>query len=173
MTLIEVMVTVFILAVGLLGMAGLQARLQQSEMEAYQRSQALMLLQDMASRLATNRNSADLYEAATSAAASGAACPTNTATQVDRDASEWCNALQGAGETSGSSKAGAMIGGRGCVEATGNPGEYMITVAWQGLNPLSAPPASVACGKDLYDGGVCSGDLCRRVVTTIVRVASL
>ena len=41
---------------------------------------------------------------------------------------------------------------------------------------VSVPPASVACGKDSYDGPVgstCSGDLCRRVVTTIVRVDTL
>ncbi len=55
------MVTVLILTVGLLGMAGLQSRLQVSEMEAYQRSQALLLLNDMASRLASNRNDAGSY----------------------------------------------------------------------------------------------------------------
>jgi type IV pilus assembly protein PilV len=176
LSLIEVMVTVFILAVGLLGMAGLQSRLQQSEMEAYQRSQALLLLNDMAQRIVTNRNSAASYVTATSGVgASLANCPTTTTTQQQRDTGEWCEALKGAAETSSGSKVGAMIGGRGCVESLGS-GEYMVTVAWQGLIPLTAPPASVACGKDSYDGpsgAACSGDLCRRVVTTIVRVATL
>lgn len=172
-SLIEVMVTVFILAVGLLGMAGLQSRLQQSEMEAYQRSQALLLLNDMAQRIASNRNAAASYVTATTGVGvSLANCPTTTATQQQRDTGEWCEALKGAGETSSGSKVGAMIGGRGCVESLGGD-EYMITVAWQGLAPLVAPPASVACGKDSYDGSGCSGDLCRRVVTTIVRVATL
>lgn len=174
MTLIEVLVTIFILAVGLLGMAGLQSRLQQSEMEAYQRSQALMLLQDMANRIAVNRNAAASYVTSTSGIGGvGATCPTSATTQQQRDISEWCNALQGAGETSGTSKVGAMIGGRGCVESLGG-GEYLLTVAWQGNVPLSAPPASVACGADSYDNATnCAGDICRRVVTTIVRVATL
>ena len=60
-SLIEVMVTVVILTFGLLGLAGLQSRLQLSEMEAYQRSQALILLDDMASRVTTNRNAASTY----------------------------------------------------------------------------------------------------------------
>ena len=173
-SLIEVMVTVFILTVGLLGMAGLQSRLQQSEMEAYQRSQALLLLNDMAQRIASNRNAAASYVTATTGVGvSLANCPTTTATQQERDRGEWCEALKGAGEISSESKVGAMVGGRGCVESIGG-GEYMITVAWQGLIPLTAPPASVACGKDSYDGGTaCTDDLCRRVVTTIVRVASL
>jgi type IV pilus assembly protein PilV len=57
-TLLEVLVTLVILAIGLLGLAGLQTRLQVSEMEAYQRSQALILLNDMASRIASNRANA-------------------------------------------------------------------------------------------------------------------
>ena len=45
----------------LLGLAGLQARLQILQSEAYQRAQALMLLKDMAGRIANNRNDADEY----------------------------------------------------------------------------------------------------------------
>jgi type IV pilus assembly protein PilV len=174
-SLIEVLVTLVILAIGLLGVAGMQARLQQSEMEAYQRSQALLLLDDMANRLAANRNAAASYVAATAAAAAGSTCPASVATQLQRDASEWCNALQGAGETSGSTNVGAMLGGRGCVQALGS-GEYLLTVAWQGMGPLTAPPAGVTCGANAYNGATgaaCHDDLCRRVVTTIVRVASL
>lgn len=168
-SLIEVMVAVFILTVGLLGMAGLQSRLQQSEMEAYQRSQALMLLDDMANRLATNRNNAASYITSTSGIGTG----TNCASQALKDLEEWCNSLQGAAESSGSNKVGAMLGGRGCVESIA-ANTYLITVAWQGLSPIAAPPENVACGADSYDGGTnCTGDLCRRVVTTLVRVADL
>jgi type IV pilus assembly protein PilV len=102
-------------------------------------------------------------------------CPTNPATRPEIDAAEWCQALQGAAElTSTSDKVGAMVGGRGCVESLPD-NEYMITVAWQGLSPVSAPPGSVACGRGDYDeeGSECFHDRCRRVVTTIVRIASL
>ncbi len=176
LTLIEVLVTILILSIGLLGMAGLQSRLQQSEMEAYQRSQALLLLNDMANRIATNRNNAASYVTGTSSPLGvGMVCPTSTSTSKEIDFGEWCNALQGAGETSGTSKLGVMLGGRGCVESLGG-GEYLVTVAWQGLIPLAAPPSGVACGANSYDGAAgssCTGDLCRRVVTTIVRVATL
>lgn len=171
--LLEVLITIVILAVGLLGLAGLQMRLQVSEMESYQRAQALILLNDMASRIATNRNAAASY-VTVDALGAGMGCPTSTSTQKDRDTSEWCNALQGAAETSGANNVGAMIGGRGCVDSIG-ASEYMVTIAWQGLVPISAPPASVTCGQNLYDasGAECVSDLCRRVVTTIVRIATL
>jgi type IV pilus assembly protein PilV len=53
--------------------------------------------------------------------------------------------------------------------------EYLVTIAWQGLVPISAPPNGVSCGKDLYDttGTRCVGDLCRRTVTTLVRIGAL
>jgi type IV pilus assembly protein PilV len=175
LTLIELMVTVVILSVGLLGMAALQSRLQQSEMEAYQRSQALILLQDMASRIAVNRRQAADYVTndVVGVGGAGAACPTATATQQQRDMAEWCAALQGAGETSGLNRVGAMIGGRGCVEQLAG-GEYLITVAWQGNVPLMAPSAGLTCGEDLYSNDTnCVGDICRRVVTTLLRVAPL
>lgn len=177
-SLIEVLITIVILAIGLLGLAGLQTRLQSSEMEAYQRTQALILLNDMASRVATNRANAVSYvTGATSPLGAGMTCPTASSTRQQIDAGEWCNALQGAGETVSSSNVGAMIGGRGCVESVaGATGEYLITVAWQGMTPLDPPPDSVACGKNNYNGGTgsgCASDRCRRTVTTIVRIGDL
>lgn len=167
-SMIEVLVTIVILAIGLLGLAGLQSRLQVSEMEAYQRAQALILLQDMASRLAANRGNAAAYvTGANNALGSGANCA-----NFAGDLAEWCDALQGAAETSTAGNVGAMVGGRGCVEDMGGD-EYLITVAWQGLTPISAPPNNIACGQGSYDGGNCAGDTCRRIVTTIVRIADL
>ena len=177
-TLIEVLVTILILSIGLLGVAGLQSRLQMSEMEAYQRSQALLLLNDMAGRMAANRNAAASYvTGASSPVGIGSTCTTSTSSRKDIDMGEWCNALQGAAESlisgGATNKVGAMVGARGCIENLGDS-KYMITVAWQGLGPISAPPSSVACGVDLYDGGTnCTNDLCRRAVTTLVRIADL
>jgi type IV pilus assembly protein PilV len=176
-SMIEVLVTIVILAFGLLGLVGLQTRLQVSEMEAYQRTQALILLEDMANRIASNRTAAASYVTA-SPLGTGMACPATVATTADRDLGEWCNGLQGAGETKTSApttRVGAFVGGRGCVQSLGS-GEYMVTVAWQGLTPMSAPPASVSCGVNSYNGGTgspCTGDLCRRVLTTVVRIATL
>lgn len=176
-SMIEVLVTIVIIAFGLLGIAGLQVRLQMSEMESYQRSQALLLLNDMANRIATNRSDAASYvTTAANPMGEGMVCPTTTVTVAQRDLGEWCNAMQGAGETtnSGASKVRALVGGRGCVESVGS--DYLVTVVWQGRTPLTAPPASVACGANSYNaasGSPCVNDLCRRPVTTLVRIAAL
>jgi type IV pilus assembly protein PilV len=167
-TLIEVLVTMVIIAFGLLGMAGLQVRMQVSELESYQRSQALLLLSDMANRIAANRNNAASYVTATG---TGETCASGTST-AQVDLREWCQALQGTNVQDGSVNKGAMVGGRGCV-AQLSANEYMVTVAWQGMVPISAPPASVTCGANQYDGAQCADDKCRRVVTTLVRIAGL
>src|SRR6267143_676693 len=60
-TLLEVLVSLVILVFGLLGLIGLQARTQIATFESYQRGQALILVQDMADRLATNRGAASCY----------------------------------------------------------------------------------------------------------------
>lgn len=181
-SMIEVLVTIVIIAFGLLGIAGLQVRLQMSEMESYQRSQALLLLNDMANRIATNRNNAASYvTTAANPLGEGMVCPTTTATVAQRDLGEWCNAMQGAGETTdaGASKVRALVGGRGCVESVGSDylvTDYLVTVVWQGRTPITAPPASVACGENSYNaasGSPCVNDLCRRTVTTLVGIAAL
>lgn len=180
-TLVEVLVTMIILSIGLLGLVALQARVQVLQAESYQRVQALILVKDMASRLANNRLNAVDY-------VTGADDPIGVDvddcadldpddTRQGADAAEWCAALKGAAETIGADKTevGAMVGGRGCVENLGN-GQFLVTVAWQGLAPIAAPPASVACGLDEYNGpngSLCLNDRCRRVVTTIVRIAEL
>jgi type IV pilus assembly protein PilV len=180
-TLIEVLITLVILAIGLLGLVGLQARIQILQIEAYQRAQALMLLEDMGGRIANNRNNAAAYATGTTGSptplGAGMTCPTATTTRRDTDVREWCLALQGASEQLGTTNVGTMVGGRGCVEDLNN-GAYLVTVAWQGLAPISAsaPPAGVACGLNAYNGALgsaCAGDLCRRAVTTVVQIATL
>jgi len=59
--LIEVLVTIVVVVIGILGLLQLHSRLQKSEMESYQRSQAMMLVNDMASRISTNRYNALEY----------------------------------------------------------------------------------------------------------------
>ncbi len=172
-TLIEVLVTFLIVTIGLLGLLGMQARLQATDMDAYQRSQALILLNDMVNRIESNRNAVDDYVTGTTYG-SGMTCPTATTAQKDRDLKEWCEALQGASEVSNGSNVGAMIGGRGCVQnLSGN--QYMVTIAWQGMAPLAAPSAGVTCGANSYNtaGTACVNDLCRRTVTAVIGVAAL
>jgi type IV pilus assembly protein PilV len=177
-SMIEVLVTIVIIVIGLLGLVGLQARLQVSEMESYQRAQALILVKDMSNRIATNRNHVGGYET-TEIGANTSNCAALTATnpRVQADLREWCSALQGAGEVRDGERVGAMVGGRGCVEVLGRV--VRVTVAWQGLAPVPSPVSDTAstCGNGAYDdaspGAACTGNLCRRAVTTTVLIPAL
>lgn len=172
-TLVEVLIALVVAAFGLLGLANLQVRLQLSDMESYQRAQALLLLDDISNRIATNRDQAALYVTGANPLGTGMNCPTNIATAQQIDTQQWCTALQGAAEISGAAKSGVMIGARGCVETLG-ANSYLITVAWQGLTPVAAPSVGVDCGTGLYAGASgCVGDLCRRTVTTVLNIATL
>jgi type IV pilus assembly protein PilV len=159
--MLEVLVTIVILAFGMLGLAGLMTKLHVTEMEAYQRAQAVLLLSDMVERINTHRAAAATYVTG-SASPLGvgdtqpASC-TALAMGAARDQCEWSNLLKGASETKAGQNAGAMLGARGCVEqmqaanpATGvcTPGVYRVTVTWQGFNPTAAP--ALACGSGLY-----------------------
>jgi type IV pilus assembly protein PilV len=174
--MIEVLVTIVLVVVGVLGLLKMHSRLQISEVEAYQRTQAMMLVNDMASRISTNRYSALEYVTVDPLGFNMDCDDIGTANLVETDSTEWCRALQGAAETQAGSSVGAMLGGLGCVAAADVSNDiFRVTVVWQGLVPVSAPPASVDCGEGLYDNADtgCVDDLCRRYVTTLVRVAGL
>src|SRR5438132_11066325 len=63
-TVIEVLITIVILAFGLLGLVGLQAKVQLADFESYQRAQAVVLLSDMVDRINANPGTADNYVSA-------------------------------------------------------------------------------------------------------------
>ena len=148
-TLIEVLISVVILLVALLGTAGLIARSSQSEMESYQRVQALTLLQDMAARLNANRQAAACYASGATITTAGSTsvpapvCTVGTAAQqsiASADLAAWGAALLGSAESNGGKTVGAMIGALGCIEALDAANQiYRITVAWQGLAKTTAP----------------------------------
>ena len=168
--MLEALITIVILAFGILGLAGLQAKMQAAEMESYQRSQALVLLDDMAHRLSANRANAATYVTGTPVGTGDgepADC-SGLAVGQPRDQCEWSNALKGAAEQIAGASVGSMIDGRGCIEAAGvDPPSYRIMVAWQGLTPTAVP--GFACGQGSYGGD----DALRRVVAKVVTVATL
>ena len=133
--MLEVLITIIILAFGLLGLAGLQAKIQQAESESYQRVQALLLLEEMLNRISTNRANAASYVSA-NPLGTGDSQPASCASLsgAAKDLCEWSASLKGAAERqSGSGGAiGAMAGARGCVEllAVSTPPVHRVTVAW-------------------------------------------
>lgn len=173
-SLIEVLVTIVILAFGLLGLAGMQSKLHLTTSESYQRAQAIVLLNDLAERIAVNRANAASYVTSTplgSGDGEPADC-SGVAAGVDRDKCEISNALKGAAEQKSSVNVGAMTNARGCVtqiqaaDATAcTPGLYQVTVAWQGLHKTKAPDD--VCGKDEY-----GDDAYRRAISVHVAVGT-
>ncbi|MEO6422145.1 MAG: type IV pilus modification protein PilV [Candidatus Nitrotoga sp.] len=180
-SLIEVLITIVILMIGLLGLAGLQGRALTSQLESYQRSQALILLKDIENRINANRKNAADY-VTTTALGVGANClvavnPASAVSGADRN--EWCNALMGAAEEqSGVSAAGAMIGARGCVYQIASPASgvatpYLAVVAWQGLNNTKAPDVSTATSAGQCGNGQYGDESLHRVVTLPISIADL
>jgi type IV pilus assembly protein PilV len=179
-SMVEVLVTMFILLVGLLGLVKLMLQSQQTEMESYQRAQALILLHDMAGRINANRTAAGCYAISDAAAgaphigAGSGALPTcslgsaEVYTLANSDLVAWDNLLKGAAETSGSTRLGAMIGARGCVSFNPTSGVYLVSVAWQGISSTAAPVSGLACGRGLY-----GNEIQRRIVSTTLQIANL
>jgi type IV pilus assembly protein PilV len=182
-TLLEVLVSLAILVLGLLGLIGMQAYTQVATFESYQRGQALILVQDMADRVGTNRSAAGCYAITTDTtngapyAGVGATTPVCTATVgtaatraiATADLAAWDSALKGSSEQQGGSQVGAVLGARGCISYDATTNSYRVSVAWQGMAPTVAPvdPAAT-CGKNLY-----GSEAQRREVNVTVRIANL
>lgn len=64
LTLVEVLVTLVIISVGLLGVAALQLTTVRNNYDSFVRSQAAMLASDMLDRMRANRNRAEQYAVA-------------------------------------------------------------------------------------------------------------
>jgi type IV pilus assembly protein PilV len=163
-TMLEVLITIIILSFGLLGLAGLQARVHLAEIEAYQRGQAVVLLQDMVDRLNANRQNSMSY--ANAAVGTGNTIMNCAAlTGANLDLCEWNNALLGSAETKSGQSIGAMTGARGCIINTmpTMPREFVVSVVWQGVTPTVAP-ASTTCGENLYGNDATRRALVARVI---------
>jgi type IV pilus assembly protein PilV len=182
-TMLEVLVALLILLIGLLGLAGLLVTTQQGEVEAYQRKQATVLLQDMIDRLTANPKAAGAFgqcyvftDAASGAPALGTGysgtfvCGAGSVSQQARgsaDLQAWHNALLGTSEKKGTANVGAIIDARGCIVSP-SAGVYVVSVAWRGLQPTVAPPAAYTCGTGQY-----TDERVRRVISVTLRIANL
>jgi type IV pilus assembly protein PilV len=158
-SMIEVLVSILIIVLGLLGLAGLQSHATLAEAEAFQRAQAITLVQDMVDRMnaarpssTNNKDGYDLQYVTANPLGTG-----NTQMNcvnylgVERDKCEWNSALLGAAEKAGGNAIGAMDSARGCitlVSANTMPRTYEIAVVWQGVALTKAP--STLCGQGQY-----------------------
>ena len=150
-SMIEVLVALLILTVGLLGVAGLQTQMQTTQLEAYQRSQAIVLMQDMVDRVNANRRNVASYVTASPLGTANTLDCSAPTTIAAKDLCAWSNLLLGASEVTGGNKVGAMIGARGCVTlpVATMPRQAIVSVVWQGLTPTLTPGATT-CGQNQY-----------------------
>jgi type IV pilus assembly protein PilV len=163
-TMIEVLVTIAILVVGLLGLAAMQTLATLAELEAYQRSQAIVLVRDMADRMSANKANIAGYMIQNTGQAYQ---DCGGLVGAPLDLCEWNNLLNGNSEKadSGTRNVGAMIGARGCVTPL-DAVTFQVTVAWQGLSRAGVPIEQ--CGVGAY-----GNDEQRGTVSTVVRIALL
>lgn len=187
-SLLEVLVALFVVSLGLLGIASLFARGQLMADESLQRFQALSIAHEMVERLSSNRQqAADLsgsdYVTATpasttlgSTAPSGFVnCATSTCTSAQvaiYDLTNFHNALTGAQKQSGGNSVNSLSVPRGCVEFLGtagsnnDPPRFRISVTWQGRQAAATLPNTVStCASSIYNN-----EALRRIVSLEVQV---
>lgn len=165
--MMEVLIAMLVIAFGALGFVSLQAQTALSQVEGYQRSQALILINDISARIALNRTSAASYVGTNIGITDPGDCTTKP-NLAQKDLCEWSLLMQGAAEldsATSTKKLGAMIGARGCITSPAT-NQYLISIAWQGVRASGAP--SNDCGKDAY-----GNENVRRAVTTVLQIANL
>lgn len=167
-TLVEVMVTVFVVAIGLLTAAGLQAVSKKAAFDAIQRTTATVLAQDMLERIRSNPLQVSHYapteiyqgkEPIASTCSSSASC--TQALLVGYDLAQWWQSLDGASETiadgTGSAYSGGLRSPAGCIRYSGgNLVEVIVT--WRGMSQITQAsdgnvddPTNDTCGDAISD----------------------
>jgi len=195
--LIEVLVTILILTLGILGLAAMVGRAFSAEGEAYQRAQATAILDDLVDRISANRLTAPCFAQTFGPGATLVACATLSgnyaAGNTDLVIADYQSQLLGSMVTKGSNNVGGVTSARACVvqsdvfkkdpvtglNTTTLEDLYYVAVAWQGLLETAAPSApsgatapltsAVACGSGSYG----ASDALRRVIWTSIRIADL
>lgn len=174
-TLIEVLITIVVAAIGLLAVAGLQIMTKKFNYDAVQRTSASTLAQAMVERMRSNPSSLNAYLTSDAASVSasvsckGATAQCTPAEMATFDLAEWGQALEGSASKSEGVNAGGLVNPTGCVTADGTvAGLYTVAVAWQGVTGMATPepgapdddPQLNACGTGLgrYDDPLVPGD---------------
>lgn len=149
-TLIEVMVAVFVLAVGILGMAGMQAVSVRESQNSIFRSQADILAADMADRLRANRADAadplSLNYESDGTAVVDTACLGTTAScdevqMASYDIAQWQTQITNS----------SLPSGVGTITRNAGTSEYTILVFWD-EDRDGAVVTGASCNSTALDG---------------------
>jgi len=191
-TLVEVMITVFVVAIGLLSAAALQAVSKKAAFEAVQRSSANALAQDLIERMRSNRGQLALYVSGGStlslddsnspgAQNCDSTTPCSAAQLAAHDLHQWWRGLDGAAEqivagsgaSASRSNAGGLRSPTGCITRAVNSCRVVVAIAWRGVS-LSAQgdsdnvedPTNNPCGltRTSYEWDAAARQSYRRVL---------
>jgi type IV pilus assembly protein PilV len=176
--MIEVLITVLILAVGLLGVVAMQLTAKRNSYEATQRSIANSVARDIIERIRSNPDEIASYvvdDLGGSSLVEPTSCNTSVCTTAElavRDLYEWELLLDGASEqiTEGAdtSNAGGLLSPRACI--TNNGGNLTVAIAWRGMAELANPDEST-CGEGLGLYG--AGEVQRRLLVMTTYVSNI
>ena len=184
LTLIEVLVTLTILSIGLLGVAGLQGMAKRSTHQAYQRTLATQLVDGVIERIRANPTAVASYHTGTGSPLGGeeASQPSPDCSGVNActdtqlaayDLWAWGQLIDGTAVTrvvDGTTiNTGGLVSPRGCIVFAAdagktNTGQISIMLSWQGLTEIS--DAVEAGGTVCGSGGANSNTLRRQAVVS-------
>ena len=174
-TMMEVLVSVFVLSVGVLGVAGLQITAKRSNFEATQRVTAAALAQDIIERMRSNPEELATYtDEGVGRTIVGTTmpvvdCSTDCGTDIlaEYDLYELEQAAGGIAEQAAGRNVGGLTLPTTCINGPdGGAGVYRVAIAWRGMTKLSDPDSDdCGSGSGRYDtlGGT-EVDVYRRVL---------
>lgn len=176
-TIIEVLITLLVFSVGLLGYASLQDRSQKAQLEVYQRVYALNLVDYMVDQIRANPAAQGCYglagvEVGTGYSGSYSCSSYGTAetqAQVIDAVNSWSDLLKGSGEVVDGKSVGGLLNARGCIDYDNINQTFSVSVVWQGLVETVAPDIT-SCGSSSYGG---SSSKLRRAVTYTLQTPTL
>lgn len=182
LSMIEVLVTVTILSIGLLGTAALQIQSKRANLGSVERSLASMMIHDMFERMRANPGMYEEYLTQLAASQNvgqgslsepGQDCsslePCTPQQLAQYDVWQWEQLLIGSTEVSGAANTGGLVLPLACMTgpAGGGDGVYSIAINWRGHSEFTdggLPDPCNANSTGRYDGDEGTGTLRRLVV---------
>ena len=161
-SLIEILVALFVFAIGILTVAGLQIVAKRTNFDAVQRTSATYLAYDIIERMRANPLQLAVYVddvLGEARPAPGVDCRIAACTPpqlADFDVWQWQQAIDGVAEQSVvggvAANTGGLVNPTGCIDGVpaGGQGVYTVTIAWEGTTELVGFNNDNTCGTGKY-----------------------
>ncbi|MGX9462379.1 type IV pilus modification protein PilV [Shewanella sp. A14] len=152
-SLIEVMVSLVILVIGLIGIFNLHIISKQGSFESFQQTQASYYANDMINRMRLNKSQLAEYAKGSpysgTPGAVGQTCdaillPCSPNQMAKWDIFEWQSSFIGTSEVIGTQHVGGLDSATGCIKVNGNI--VTVTMSWKSIRSSSDSGDENACG---------------------------